>query len=135
MTTRQMLEALAASLQARLVGWSVYPHPVHSAAHRQATLAVTGARATPFRYAGPGVEGVVQVVLTVSTAGGANAYHELMDALDVAVLAVYDVQPLLVANGAELAEPEMEAAVAIQDDATQAIYWRADLRTPYRRAL
>ena len=136
MTTRQMLETLQASLEARLPGWTVYPYPVPTAAHRQVTMAVLQATATPFRLSGPGVQGVVQVICTVSTAGGANAYYELMDALDAAVLAVYDAHSSLVAGGVELMEPGVpEISVAVDADQTSASYWRLDVRIPFRRML
>ncbi len=136
MTTRQMLETLQASLEARLPGWTVYPYPVPTAGHRQATMAVLQANATPFRLSGPGVQGVVQFVLTVSTAGGANAYYELMDALDAAVLAVYDAHSSLMAGGVEVMEPGVpEVSVRIHGEETGASYWRLDFSIPYRRKL
>ncbi len=134
MTTRQMLETLQASLEARLSGWTVYPYPVPTAGHRQATLAVLQATATPFRLAGPGVQGSVLVVLTVSTTDG--AYYELMDALDAAILAAYDAHPLLLAGGVELMEPGVpEVSVRIHGEETGASYWRLDFSIPYRRRL
>lgn len=134
MTTRQMLETLQTSLEARLPGWTVYPYPVPTAAHRQATLAVLQATATPFRLAGPGVQGSVLAVLTVSTTDG--AYYELMDALDAAILAVYDAHPLLLAGGVELMEPGVpEVSVRIHGEETGASYWRLDFSIPYRRRL
>lgn len=136
MTTRQMLETLQASLEARLPGWTVYPYPVPTAGHRQATMAVLQANATPFRLSGPGVQGVVQLIFTVSTAGGANAYYELMDALDAAVLAVYDAHSSLMAGGVEVMEPGVpEISVAVDADGTSASYWRLDFRIPFRRML
>lgn len=134
MTTRQMLETLQASLEARLPGWTVYPYPVPTAAHRQATLAVLQATATPFRLARPGVQGTVLAVLTVSTTDG--AYYELMDALDAAILAVYDAHPLLLAGGVELMEPGVpEVSVRVHGEETGASYWRLDFSIPYRRRL
>lgn len=136
MTTRQMLETLQASLEARLPGWTVYPYPVPTAGHRQATMAVLQAHATPFRLSGPGVQGIIQAVLTVSTAGGPDTYYELMDALDAAVLAVYDAHSSLIAGGVEVMEPGApEISVAVDADGTSASYWRLDFRIPFRRML
>lgn len=136
MTTRQMLETLQASLEARLPGWTVYPYPVPTAAHRQATMAVLQATATTYRYASPGVQGVIRIVLTVSTAGGADAYYELMDALDAVVSALYESQADLRAGEVSLMEPGApEVDVAVDQDGATASYWRADVRVPFLRGL
>lgn len=136
MTAQEMMTAIASAVQARLPGWAVYPYPVPEAAHRQVTMALGPANATPFHLSGPGVQGVLHLVATVSVSGP-SSYYELADALDAIVLAVYDAHPSLLAGGVEIMPPAgvPEVTTGVDSDARAATYWRLDVRVPYRRNL
>jgi hypothetical protein len=133
MTASQLLQTLAAAIQAALPGWRVSPVPLPDPADRQVTLGYGPATAGHAQYIAPALEEQVRVTMSVRVAPG--AYEILVDARDAVVRAVYELYGDLMAAEVEFLPPASWQAPRVEGSSATQMFWVVEVYLPMRRRL